>query len=188
MDESQLIIACKKQDRNAQRALYELYAPKMMTVCLRYCKNEETARDLLHDGFIQVFTHISSYAGKGSFQGWLRRIFVNVALENYRQEARRNKFMEEYEYEITDLEDDYQDNRFDIENISQETVMQMIQELPTGYRTIFNLFIFEEMPHKEIAKLLGINEAASRSQFYRAKTQLQKKISVLLERNKRQAQ
>lgn len=181
MDDSQLIIACKKQDRNAQKVLYERYAPVMMTVCLRYSKEEETARDLLHDGFIRAFTQIDSFRGNGSFEGWLRRIFVNLALENYRKEKQKNRFMEEYgslkkdEVVVTD-----EDDPLDIGDIPREEVMGMIRDLSPGYRTVFNLFIFEEMSHREIAAMLGITEAASRSQFFRAKSLLQKKITAIL--------
>lgn len=184
MDDSQLIIACKKKNRNAQKVLYEKYAPTMMTVCLRYCKNDDTARDLLHDGFIQVFTRIDSYEGKGSFEGWLRRIFVNVALENYRQEQKKVRFIDEYRYELSEENNMIQDDALDIENIPRSQVMNMIRELPSGYRTIFNLFIFEDMSHRQIGELLGINEAASRSQFFRAKTLLQKKIQTMLKKDK----
>jgi RNA polymerase sigma-70 factor (ECF subfamily) len=180
MDDSQLIIACKKQDRNAQRVLYERYAPVMMTVCLRYSKEEETARDLLHDGFIRVFTQIGSFRGKGSFEGWLRRIFVNLALENYRKEKLKNRFLEEYGMQHTREQEVPDDDPLDIGDIPREEVLDMIRDLPPGYRTVFNLFIFEELSHREIADLLGINEAASRSQFYRAKSLLQKKISAIL--------
>jgi RNA polymerase sigma-70 factor (ECF subfamily) len=183
MDDSQLIIACKKQDRNAQKALYERYAPVMMAVCMRYCREEEAARDLLHDGFIRAFTHIGSFSGKGSFEGWLRRIFVNLALENFRKEKQKNRFLEEYSYISAHESDEEADDLPDIKNISHEEILQMIRELPPGYRTVFNLFIFEEMSHKEIAQLLGINEAASRSQFFRAKTILKNKITAILRFN-----
>ncbi|MFA7140995.1 MAG: sigma-70 family RNA polymerase sigma factor [Proteiniphilum sp.] len=180
MDDSQLIIACKKQDRNAQKALYERYAPVMMTVCLRYSREEESARDLLHDGFIRVFTQIGSFKGTGPFEGWLRRIFVNLALENYRKEKQKSRFLEEYGYTRAIEEEESGDDPLDIENISREEVLEMIRSLPPGYRTVFNLFIFEERSHREIAQMLGINEAASRSQFFRAKSLLQKKISAIL--------
>ena len=180
MDDSQLITACKKQDRNAQRVLYERYAPVMMTVCLRYSKEEETARDLLHDGFIRAFTQIGSYRGKGSFEGWLRRIFVNLALENYRKEKQKNRFLEEYRSLKNEEQMVPDDDPLDIGDIPREEVMGMIRDLPPGYRTVFNLFIFEEMSHREIAEMLGINEAASRSQFFRAKSLLQKKFSTIL--------
>ena len=180
MDDSQLILACKKQDRNAQKALYERYAPLMMAVCMRYCRDEETARDLLHDGFIRIFTQIGSYRGNGSFEGWMRRIFVNSALENYRKEKQKNRFLEEYGFMQTNITETPEDELLDIENIPREEVLEMIRALPPGYRTVFNLFIFEELSHREIAHLLGINEAASRSQFFRAKTILQKKITAML--------
>ncbi len=183
MDDSQLIIACKKQDRNAQKVLYERYAPSMMTVCLRYSREEETARDLLHDGFIRAFTQIGSFKGKGSFEGWLRRIFVNLALENYRKEKQKNRFLEEYSLLNNEDQVEPDDDPLDIEGISREEVMALIRDLPPGYRTVFNLFIFEEMSHREIAELLGINEAASRSQFFRAKSILQKKISAILRKH-----
>ncbi|HHU26029.1 MAG TPA: RNA polymerase sigma factor [Bacteroidales bacterium] len=185
MDDDRLIIACKKQDRDAQRALYERYAPTMMAVCLRYCREEETARDLLHDGFIRVFTKIGSYTGKGSFEGWLRRIFVNLALEHYRAEKQKLKFMDEYGYHSSNTVELQEDDLLDIGDIPREEVLEMIRSLPPGYRTVFNLFIFEEMSHKEIARELGINEAASRSQFFRAKSLLQKKISTILSKNQR---
>jgi len=183
MDDSQLIIACKKQDRNAQKVLYERYAPVMMAVCMRYSRDQEAARDLLHDGFIRAFTQIGSFSGKGSFEGWLRRIFVNLALENFRKEKQKNRFLEEYSYISAQESDDYADDLLDIENIPREEVLEMIRDLPPGYRTVFNLFIFEEMSHKEIARLLGINEAASRSQFFRAKTILKNKITAILRQN-----
>ena len=183
MDDSQLIIACKKQDRNAQKVLYERYAPVMMAVCKRYCREEDTALDLLHDGFIRAFTQIGSYTGKGSFEGWLRRIFVNLALENFRKEKQKNRFLEEYGYMVANETDDDVNDLLDIENIPREDVLEMIRDLPPGYRTVFNLFIFEEMSHKEIAQMLGIKEAASRSQFFRAKTILKNKIRAILHLN-----
>ena len=125
MESQQLIAACKKQDINAQRELYETYAPRMMGLCLKYCKDYDAAQDLLHDGFIKVFTQIKKYSGSGSFEGWM----------------------------------------------------------PTGYRTVFNLYVFEEMTHKEIAEKLGIIENASRSQFSRAKSYLKNKVNGYLANN-----
>jgi RNA polymerase sigma-70 factor (ECF subfamily) len=177
MNDSQLIQACKEQDRSAQKALYEQYAPLMMTVCLRYSRHEETARDLLHDGFIQAFTQIGSYSGKGSFEGWLRRIFVNLALENYRKERKKDLFLEEYKQsQVDDLD---ADTALELGGVPKEKILNAIKELPTGYQTVFNLYVFEDMSHKEIAKQLGISEAASRSQFSRARAMLQKKISSI---------
>jgi RNA polymerase sigma-70 factor (ECF subfamily) len=183
MDESQLIAACKKQERNAQKVLYERYAPLMMTVCLRYSHDGETARDLLHDGFIHVFSQISSFESKGSFEGWLRRIFVNLALENYRKEKRKNLFLEEYKQTQIEETDIGFDGAADFEGIPRDEILKIIQELPSGYQTVFNLFVFEDMSHKEIAQQMGISEASSRSQLSRAKAILQKKVSIFQERN-----
>ena len=180
MDDPQLILACKKQDRKAQKELYETYGPKMMGVCLRYTNDNDSARDLLHDGFIQVFTQIGSYKGEGSFEGWLRRIFVNLALNNYRQENKQKKLLENIRAEELEIADD---DFFDATDITREELLNMIRELPPGYRTVLNLFVFEEMSHKEIGQALGINETASRSQYSRAKTLLQKKITAILGKN-----
>ncbi|HOV70691.1 MAG TPA: RNA polymerase sigma factor [Dysgonamonadaceae bacterium] len=180
MDDSQLIEACKKKDRDAQKKLYEMYAPKMMGVCLRYCKNNETAWDLLHDGFFRVFTHIGSYSGKGSFEGWMRRVFVNLAIENYRREQQKNRItidIEQIESDAFVLSDD---DSYDIGDITHEELLDMIRQLPKSYRTIFNLFVFEDMSHKEIGKMLGINESTSRSQYSRARAILRKKINAIL--------
>ncbi|MPM66946.1 ECF RNA polymerase sigma factor SigW [bioreactor metagenome] len=182
MDDSQLIAACKKQNRNAQKALYELYAPKMMAVCLRYCQNSETARDLLHDGFLQVFTQIGSYSGKGSFEGWLRKIFVNLALENYRQEKKKFDFLSDYGKDKADFFDTPEDDSLEIGDIPRQELLNIIHEMPEGYRTVFNLVVFEDIPHKEIASMLGITENASRSQYFRAKTLLQKKVQSMLKK------
>ena len=182
MDDSQLITACKKQNRNAQKALYELYAPKMMAVCLRYCQDNETARDVLHDGFLQVFTQIGSYSGKGSFEGWLRKIFVNLALENYRQEKKKFDFLNDYGKDETDFLDTPEDDSLDIGDIPRQELLNIIHGMPEGYRTVFNLVIFEDVPHKEIATMLGITENASRSQYFRAKTLLQNKVQSILKK------
>lgn len=180
MDDSQLIEACKKKDRDAQKKLYEMYAPKMMGVCLRYCHNNETAWDLLHDGFFRVFTCIGSYSGKGSFEGWLRRIFVNLAIENYRYERKKNQVMTDIEQIESGELDFLDDDSYNIGDITHEELLEMIRQLPKSYRTIFNLFVFEDMSHKEIGKMLGINESTSRSQYSRARAILRKKINAIL--------
>lgn len=182
MNDSQIIAACKKKDRNAQKALYELYAPKMMAVCLRYSRDYETARDLLHDGFIQVFQKINSYKEIGSFEGWIRRIFVNISLENYRQEQRKNLVYNDYGKEEQSEYESPQDDILDIGDIPREDILKIIQEMPEGYRTIFNLIIFEDMSHKEISSQLGISESSSRSQFFRAKEFLQKRVQSILKK------
>jgi RNA polymerase sigma-70 factor (ECF subfamily) len=180
MEISQLIAACKKQNRNAQKELYEQFAPKMMGVCLRYSNSRENAEDLLHDGFIQVFTHISSYQGKGSFEGWLRRIFVNLALQNFREEKKSKLINSDVSDLNIEIVDHVNESIEDIMGISNSDILKMINELPQGYKIVFNLYVFEDMSHREIGQMLGITEASSRSQYSRAKSFLKKKIQTIL--------
>ncbi|MGYP000612353689 len=146
----------------------------MLAVCLRYVNDMETARDLLQDGFVRVFTNIHSYTGSGSFEGWLRKIFVNGALEYLRKS--------DVLRESTDLENSaelVQPDSSAIENLSAAELMKVIQELPAGFRTVFNMFAIEGYSHKEISEILGITESTSRSQFTRARQLLQKRIKEL---------
>lgn len=163
-----------------QKALYEYFAPKMFGVCMRYTNNKEVARDLLQDGFIKVFTNFSSYKGSGSLEGWLRKIFVNTSLEYLRKNdvLRNTNAINDYEHEVY-LNDEI------LEKLSTNDVMRLICELPLGYRTVFNLFVIEGYSHKEIAKLLRINESTSRSQYVRAKQMLQKKLDGIQLKNKK---
>ena len=176
MENRELIKACKKQDTNAQRELYETYAPRMMGLCMMYCKNSDAAQDMLHDGFIKVFTQIKKYSGRGSFEGWMRRVFVNTILENFRKEKRKLQLISEMEVLEEEVMDENLERLFD-DSITEQTLLKMIQELPDGYRTVFSLYVFEDMSHREIAKQLGIKEAASRSQYSRAKSSLKEKIN-----------
>ena len=174
MDETQLINGCRKGDRLAQKELYERYSRKMMGVCLRYVNGRETARDLLQDGFVKVFTSMDSYSGIGSFEGWMRKIFVNCALEYLRKS--------DVLRESTDLDNTaelIQPDASAISNMSAAELMQLVQELPAGFRTVFNLFAIEGYSHKEISDMLNITESTSRSQFTRAKQMLQKRINAL---------
>lgn len=174
MDETQLIKGCRKGDRLAQKELYEKYSRKMMGVCLRYVNDRETARDLLQDGFVKVFTSMDSYLGAGSFEGWMRKIFVNCALEYLRKS--------DVLRESTDLDNTaelIQPDSSVISSMSAAELMQLVQELPTGFRTVFNLFAIEGYSHKEISEMLNITESTSRSQFTRAKQMLQKRINAL---------
>ena len=174
MDELQLIEGCRKGDRRAQKALYETFSRKMMSVCLRYVSDWETARDLLQEGFVKVFTHIDSYTGNGSFEGWIRKIFVNSALEYLRHA--------DVLRESTDLDQTAEVGQTDsspLSDISAAELMQLVQSLPAGFRTIFHLFAIEGYSHKEISERLHITESTSRSQYTRAKQLLQRKVNAL---------
>ena len=167
----QLIAACKKGDRAAQRALYDRLAPRMFPVCIRYVGDRTLAEDILQDGFVTLFTRIDSYKGEGSFEGWARRIFVTTALMSLRKKDAL-KVSDELETvrgmktEITGQ----------IENIGYKELMELVMSLPTGFRTVFNMYAVEGYSHKEIGDILGISEVTSRSQFSRARALLQSKI------------
>lgn len=174
MDEQQLIEGCRKGERRAQKELYEMYSRKMMGVCLRYVSDRETARDLLQDGFVKVFTNINAYSGVGSFEGWMRKIFVNCSLEYLRKS--------DVLREATDLDNTselVQPDSTVISDLSAAELMKLVQELPAGFRTVFNMFAIEGYSHKEISEMLNITESTSRSQFTRARQLLQRRINAL---------
>jgi RNA polymerase sigma-70 factor (ECF subfamily) len=175
-DELELITACQEGKSWAQKKIYELHAPAMMSVCFRYVNNREIARDLLQDGFIKVFTKVRTYSGSGSFAGWIRRIFVTTALEFLRQnDALKNSTsIEDVGYLMEDMDITI------VEKISADDLMKCVTELPNGYRTVFNLYAIEGYSHSEIANMLTISENTSRSQFMRARKLLQQKVQSLI--------
>lgn len=167
MDEKRLIQACIKEDKGAQKALYDLFSAKMYFVCLRYARHEAEAQDILQDAFIKVFDKLDSFRFNGSFEGWVRRIMVNTALNNCRKSN--------YKYENIGIED-YQDkvvNSKAISRLSEQELLAIIQQLPDGYRMVFNLYIIEGYSHKEIAEMLDISENTSRSQLAKARKWMQ---------------
>ncbi|MGL4411993.1 MAG: RNA polymerase sigma factor [Bacteroidales bacterium] len=171
MNEQELIEAVRRNDRAAQRQLYDRFSPKMYSICLRYMENRDDAADMLQEGFIKVFTSIERFSNLGSFEGWMRRIFVNVCLENIRQ---TNILRQGVPIEESEVIEDYDHSVLD--RMSADELMVLISEMPPGFRTIFNLFAIEGYSHKEIAEMLGIAEASSRSQFTRAKRYLQERV------------
>lgn len=174
-DEQQLITGCKEGKSWAQKAIYDRYAAAMMSVCVRYVTDRETARDLLQEGFIKLFTKIDSFTGAGAFGGWVRRIFVTTSLEYLRQNdaLKQSASIEEYGNYIEN------DDVTVLQKISADDLMACVAELSDGYRTVFNLYAIEGYSHAEIAEMLGISEATSRSQFMRARKILQKNVLSL---------
>ncbi|SHE84259.1 RNA polymerase sigma factor [Dysgonomonas macrotermitis] len=175
MEELQLIEGCKKEDRKAQQLVYEKYARVMYGICLRYSSDRDAAQDLLQDGFIKVFLNINSFENKGSFEGWMKRIFVNLALENIRKEKTKKLYNDEDIENISDI-DIIDEATGDIDRLTEDELLKMVQELPKGYRSVFNLYAIEDYSHKEISEMLGIAEGTSRSQYIRARALLQEKI------------
>ena len=166
-----LLKACIQGDRKAQRKLYEQLAPKMFPVCLRYMNNREMAEDVMQDGFVTLFSKLDSYSGTGSFEGWARKIFVNTAL----MQLRRNDVLKESD-NLDDAWDIGSPDPSAIQEIGFKELLELIAELPPGFRTVFNMYVIEGYSHKEIADELGISENTSRSQLQRARVILQRKI------------
>lgn len=154
----------------AQAHLYQLFAPKMYGVCLRYSRDATEAEDNLQDGFIKVFEKIGTFRHEGSFEGWMRRIMVNVSLEKYRKQKLLQTVDDLAVFEMPDLNDEI------ISSISANDLLRLIRELPPRYRMVFNLYVIEGMNHKEIAEEMRISDGTSKSNLARARTILKKQI------------
>jgi len=170
--QSQLIRGCMAGDRNCQSLLYNLYAPKMMIVCLRYAKNREEAEETLQNGFIRVFKFIGQFKHEGSLEGWIRKIMVNCAL----QKLRNNLHLRPVVSLDTRVNDQFCGNNI-IEHINGKELLKLVQTLSPAYRIVFNLYVFEGMKHREIAELLNISEGTSKSNLSDARNILQKKVN-----------
>jgi len=173
-----IIRRCKQGDRKAQESVYNLLAGKMFAVCLRYCSSNEDARDLLHDGFVTVFTKIGQFQHGGSFEGWVRRIFVNHAMERYRNEAKLLTVdgMDENNLHFA-ANDDEDVDEWGAYQLTEAELLAMVDELPPQYKVVFNLYVIDGLSHRDIAEKLGISESASRSNLLRARGILQKKVN-----------
>ena len=171
MNNEELLEGCLRKQASAQKMLYERFSGSMMGVCLRYVDSYEEAQDVLQEGFIKVFKKIRSYSGKGSFEGWIKKIIVNTALDYLRtiKSDRFNVDIEDVSYKL------YNDAQI-IENMEADSLLNLIKALPIGYRTVFNMFAIEGYTHKEISIELGISENTSKSQLSRAKLYLQKQV------------
>jgi RNA polymerase sigma factor (sigma-70 family) len=172
MTEEEIIKGCISEKREAQEALYKKYASKMLGVCYRYASDLAEAEDMLQEGFIKVFDNISSFSFKGSFEGWVRRIMIHVALNKIRSKSKVLDFVEEFNFEVEDL-------RSPLDKLQHKQLLAALNQLPEGYKIVFNLYAVEGYSHAEIAKFLAIKEASSRSQYAKAKSYLQKLIIKL---------
>jgi RNA polymerase sigma factor (sigma-70 family) len=169
--EEELIKGCLRRERTAQQQLFDLYSSKMYALCYRYVRHAMEAEDIMVTAFTKIFDRIEQFKGEGSFEGWIRRIMVNEALTYLRKS--RAMYLET-DLEQADREPDY-DKLSD--HLETEDLMKMIQELPAGYRLVFNMYAIDGYSHKEIAGQLGISENTSKSQLSRARVYLQKKIA-----------
>lgn len=166
-----IIRGCRKGERNAQQALYEKYKPMLFNICLRYASGWHEAEDWLQDGLVRIFTNLYQYQPTGAFGAWLRRVMVNSSLEQLRKRKRAFSTVE-----IGEVADTFETDDDLFAQYREEALVRMLQQLPEGYRAVFNLYVMEEYSHQEIGEMLGIAESASRSQLSRAKSTLRKML------------
>lgn len=173
MTDAELIKGCIREDAACQKSLFNRYASPLLGVCYRYARNREDAEDILQDSFIKIFRKISQYKGEGSFEGWMRRIIVNTALKKYTV-SRYSK-----EFSVNEVKEPAETDMNDVpafNHLTEKDLLALINNLPDGYRIIFNLYVIEGYQHDEIAEMLGIQPGTSRSQLVKARHLLQKEI------------
>ncbi|MCB0823746.1 MAG: sigma-70 family RNA polymerase sigma factor [Bacteroidales bacterium] len=159
----------------SRELLYKHFAPKMYGICLRFAGNKMEADDILHEAFVKIYTKIKNFRNEGSLEGWIRRTIINTAINFYRRNSRYSQMLE-----VDDLEIRSEKHNAIYGDISREELLNLIQELPIGYRTVFNLNIIEGYTHKEIGEMLNISDNTSKSQLTRARMVLQKKVEALM--------
>ena len=199
VSEDLIISECKKFNKLAQKELYEHFAPVMWPICQRYAYAHQEAKDIMQEGFIKIFANIKQYKGKGSFEGWMKRIMVNTAITYYHKNKKRNAFsnIDDIKESNIDVEnedklnisDEIDKRDIDTENINvgliqeakltQEELMEALKKIPDGFREVFSLYHIEDYKHKEIAEILNIDENTSRTRLLRAKNLLQKELYLI---------
>jgi RNA polymerase sigma-70 factor (ECF subfamily) len=175
MSDHQIIELCAKHDRKAQQVLYDRYSRLLLGVCLRYAVDKSEAEDILQDSFVKIFFNIKEYSGSGSFIGWLRKVAVNTAITHYHKNLKYRYHVEIDDYisvetGVTSFEEDF---------FNSDELYMVLNELPAGYRMVFNLYAVEGYKHKEIADMLGIDTNTSKSQYSRAKAVIRDKLEIL---------
>lgn len=174
MDRESLIRKCIGGEPASQKRLFDSLAPKMLSICIRYLGNKEEAEDVCQVSFIKLFHNLKDYNNEGSFDGWVRRIFVNTCLD----QLRKNK-KTKYDVSMDDVDYRIENNDYIMERMEAKDLMKIVERMPTGYRTVFNLFAVEGYSHREIAEKLEITENTSKSQFKRARTHLMNSLEKL---------
>jgi RNA polymerase sigma factor (sigma-70 family) len=175
MSDQQIIAGCANHERKAQKILYEKYSHFLLGVCMRYAIDKAEAEDILQDSFLKIFSNIEDFSGTGSFIGWLRKVAVNTAITHYHKNLKYRYHVDIDEYVTvetgtTSFEEDF---------FTSEELYKVLNELPTGYRMVFNLYAVEGYKHKEIAEILGIDTNTSKSQYSRAKAVIRDKLEKL---------
>ncbi|HEX6193580.1 MAG TPA: sigma-70 family RNA polymerase sigma factor [Chitinophagaceae bacterium] len=178
ISELDLISGCMEGNRRMQEELYRRFSPRMYAVCLRYAGNAEEAEDILQEGFIKIFKKLDSFRGEGSFEGWIRRIFVNTAIEHFRRKR--------YLQPVTEKEENTIEGKSlsALDGLAEKDILALVRQLSPGYRTVFNMYVVEGYTHKEIGDMLGISEGTSKSQLSRAKVILQDMVRQFIDQQR----
>ena len=175
------IDGCLKGDRRSQQAIHKLFYGKMKVVCLRYTRDSDQAEDVLQEGFIKVFQQLEKYTGLGSFEGWVRRIMVNLAIDRFRK--LKHDFItvdDERLLNLSSVNTDEEDEDIDASeyaHITPEQIIEAMQQLTPAYRTVFNLYVYEDYNHQQIAEALGISVGTSKSNYAKAKKNMRKLLT-----------
>ena len=167
---NQIIADCKKNNPKAQEQLYQLFAKKFFGVCLKYSRNYDDAQDNLQDGFIIIFTKIEQYSGRGSFEGWAKRILINNALQRFKD----IRFLEIIDDNVAEVVIEIEEDKIELDYL-----LQIIQELPDQYRIVFSLYVLDGYSHKEISEMINISTGTTKSNLFRARLILKEKIEKL---------
>jgi len=180
LDEKEIINGCCRKDKKAQKALFDRYKSVLLGVCIRYSDRREEAEDILQDGFVKIYVNIQDFAGKGSFINWMKKIMVNTAITHYHRNLKH-----QYHQDIDNIrETDISGYKFEMADFTKEELLNVITNLPEGYRMIFNLYAIEGYKHREIAELLDIDVNTSKSQYSRARSLIRKKLLELKKERK----
>ena len=174
MSEEEMLKGCKANEEHAQKYLFDRYSRIMTGVCMRYADSYEEAQDIVQDAFIKVFKKIGTFSGKGSLEGWIRRIMVNTSLD-YLRSIKNERF----NVPVDDVQFKLKEDQKVEASLQAEDLLEMVRSLPKGYRTVFNMYAIEGYTHKEIGDALDISENTSKSQYSRARTLLQKKLDEI---------
>ena len=169
MTEQELVEGCIREDRICQRELWSRYSKKIMSLCLRYCNSQEEAEDALMEAYVKIYDNLSKFRFQSSLETWMRRVAVNLCINKIRARKHIWTSITDDEYRLG-----YNDDAF--EDLQVNQIMKMVEALPVGYRTVFNMYAIEGYSHKDIAEMLGIDEGTSRSQFAKARKVLQQQI------------
>jgi len=184
-----LIDGCLNGDRRSQQAIHKMFYGKMKVVCMRYTRDSDHAMDVLQEGFLKVFNNLEKYTGVGTFEGWMRRIMVNLSIDRYRRLKHdlvllgEQNDIENWSGETDDESDDSDENE-EIYDITPEQIIDAMQQLTPAYRTVFNLYVYEDYTHQDIAEALGISVGTSKSNYAKAKKNMKKLLTKNLQTTK----